>query len=350
MDKQIQQKKLMNPEIASFCREMAMILKSGISSLEGVALLREDAQTQPEKELLEQISRSLEESGRLDTALDETGLFPEYLVRMVQIGEETGTLDEVMELLAAHYDREEAIEHSIRSAVSYPLLMIGMMLVIIIILITKVMPVFDQVFRQLGQEMTGFSRGILLAGKALSRYSAVFVVLLAVLICAGIYLTRTGSGRNKLYAIGSKFAFTRELNDKMSACRFAGGMALTLKSGLTPETGIEFSEKLIEDECFRKKLEACKKDMESGTDIAEALVKANIFTGVYARMTSIAGKAGRMDEVMNKIADQCEEEVDEKLSSMIAVLEPTLVIILSVIVGTILLSVMLPLLGIMSGM
>ncbi len=79
-------------------------------------------------------------------------------------------------------------------------------------------------------------------------------------------------------------------------------------------------------------------------------MKAGIFTGVYARMTSIAGKAGMMDEMMGRIADECEEEVDEKLSSMIAVLEPTLVIILSVIVGTILLSVMLPLLGIMSGL
>ena len=108
---------------------------------------------------------------------------------------------------------------------------------------------------------------------------------------------------------------------------------------------MEFSENLIEDDDFRKKVTECKADMENGTDIAEALVKAGIFTGVYARMTSIAGKAGMMDEMMGRI-----EEVDEKLSSMIAVLEPTLVIILSVIVGTILLSVMLPLLGIMSGL
>ena len=79
--------------------------------------------------------------------------------------------------------------------------------------------------------------------------------------------------------------------------------------------------------------------MENGTDIAEALIKGDVFTGVYARMVSIAGKAGMMDEVMGEIADQCEEEVDENLSSMIAVLEPTLVILLSVIVGTILLSV-----------
>ena len=330
MEKRTQQGKLTNLEIASFCSEMAMILKSGISSLEGVDLLREDAQTKAEKELLDEIYQSVMDTGRLDQALEETKVFPEYLIRMTQIGEETGTLDEVMESLAEHYDREEAIRRSVRSAISYPLLMIGMMLVIIIILMTKVMPVFDQVFRQFGQEMTGFSRGILLAGNALSRYSAVLAVLLAVIVCAGIYFTKTESGRKKLYHIGSGFAFSRELKDKLSACRFAGGMSLALKSGLTPEQG--------------------KADMENGTDIAEALVKAGIFTGVYARMTSIAGKAGMMDEMMGRIADECEEEVDEKLSSMIAVLEPTLVIILSVIVGTILLSVMLPLLGIMSGL
>lgn len=301
MEKRTQQGKLTNLEIASFCSEMAMILKSGISSLEGVDLLREDAQTKAEKELLDEIYQSVMDTGRLDQALEETKVFPEYLIRMTQIGEETGTLDEVMESLAEHYDREEAIRRSVRSAISYPLLMIGMMLVIIIILMTKVMPVFDQVFRQFGQEMTGF-------------------------------------------------AFSRELKDKLSACRFAGGMSLALKSGLTPEQGMEFSENLIEDDDFRKKVAECKADMENGTDIAEALVKAGIFTGVYARMTSIAGKAGMMDEMMGRIADECEEEVDEKLSSMIAVLEPTLVIILSVIVGTILLSVMLPLLGIMSGL
>ena len=335
MEKRTQQGKLTNLEIASFCSEMAMILKSGISSLEGVDLLREDAQTKAEKELLDEIYQSVMNTGRLDQALEETKVFPEYLIRMTQIGEETGTLDEVMESLAEHYDREEAIRRSVRSAISYPLLMIGMMLVIIIILMTKVMPVFDQVFRQFGQEMTGFSRGILLAGNALSRYSAVFAVLLAVIVCAGIYFTKTESGRKKMYHIGS---------------RFAGGMSLALKSGLTPEQGMEFSENLIEDDDFRKKIAECKADMENGTDIAEALVKAGIFTGVYARMTSIAGKAGMMDEMMGRIADECEEEVDEKLSSMIAVLEPTLVIILSVIVGTILLSVMLPLLGIMSGL
>ena len=91
MEKKIQQGRLTNLEIASFCSEMAMILKSGISSLEGVDLLREDAQTQAEQELLEQIYQSVMREGRLDLAIEETKVFPEYMVRMTQIGEETGT-------------------------------------------------------------------------------------------------------------------------------------------------------------------------------------------------------------------------------------------------------------------
>ena len=110
MEKRTQQGKLTNLEIASFCSEMAMILKSGISSLEGVDLLREDAQTKAEKELLNEIYQSVMDTGRLDQALEETKVFPEYLIRMTQIGEETGTLDEVMESLARGSNQEKRPE------------------------------------------------------------------------------------------------------------------------------------------------------------------------------------------------------------------------------------------------
>ena len=102
MEKRTQQGKLTNLEIASFCSEMAMILKSGISSLEGVDLLREDAQTKAEKELLDEIYQSVMDTGRLDQALEETKVFPEYLIRMTQIGEETGPSSD---------DRNDAGDH-----------------------------------------------------------------------------------------------------------------------------------------------------------------------------------------------------------------------------------------------
>ena len=269
---------------------------------------------------------------------------------MTEIGEETGRLDDVMDSLAAHYTREETLSKNIRNSLTYPLIMIIMMLVVIVILITKVMPVFQQVFQQLGTEMTGLSRGILMLGNGLSRYALVFVVLIVAIVIIGIYLTRTEKGRKQLGKLGHVFPFSREITEKSSVCRFAGAMALALKSGLTPERGLEFSQNLIEDEYFREKIKHCADEMEQGTDLSVALVKSKVFTDVYARMTSIAGKSGMMDEVMDQIADRCEDELNDRITSFISVLEPTLVIILSVIVGIILLSVMLPLLGIMAGL
>ena len=181
-------------------------------------------------------------------------------------------------------------------------------------------------------------------GNGLSRYALVFVVLIVAIVIIGIYLTRTEKGRKQLGKLGHVFPFSREITEKSSVCRFAGAMALALKSGL------EFSQNLIEDEYFREKIKHCADEMEQGTDLSVALVKSKVFTDVYARMTSIAGKSGMMDEVMDQIADRCEDELNDRITSFISVLEPTLVIILSVIVGIILLSVMLPLLGIMAGL
>lgn len=350
MSNQAQQKKLSNPEIAAFCGQMAMILKSGISAMEGISLLLEDAQNPAEKELLNNIYDTLTRTGQLHLSLRETDVFPDYLLRMIEIGEETGRLDEVMASLDRHYTREEAVSRSIKNALTYPLIMISMMLLVIIILMTKVMPVFNQVFRQLGREMSGLSKSILHIGNALSRYAFVFIILAVVLILLFVYFTKTKNGQRALLKLGQHFRYSRDIEDKMAACRFAGGMSLALKSGLTPEQGLLFSEHLIQNDAFAQKVNCCKELLSQGTDLSEALRKANVFTGVHSRMAAIAGKAGMMDEVMGQIADQCEEEVDDKITSFISILEPTLVIILSIVVGIILLSVMLPLLGIMSGL
>ena len=145
-------------ELASFCGQIALILKSGISALEGLNIMLEDTFSPEEEPILNALIDSMQETGSLYQALDETKLFPSYMIHMVQIGEETGTLDEVMAALQTHYEREDAVSKSIRSAVTYPMIMTGMMVAVIIVLLVKVMPIFNQVFVQLGSEMTGFSR------------------------------------------------------------------------------------------------------------------------------------------------------------------------------------------------
>lgn len=343
-------KGLSNSETAAFCGQMHMILKSGISAMEGISIMLEDAQTDGERKILESMNEEIMQSGLLAPAMEKAGVFSPYALHMAELGEETGNLDEVMEALQIHYLREESIARSIKSALTYPLVMIGMMALVIVVLITKVMPVFQQVFRQLGREMTGFSRAVLAIGNGLTHYAAFFIALLVVIILFLIYLFKTQSGKNARISFSYRTRIARTIYEKTAACRFAAGMYLGLKSGISPERALEYSFNLIDNPYFRKKIVTCKEMLEQGEDLSHALQETGIFTGVYARMISIAGKAGAMDEAMNEIAAQYEEDVQGQIISFISRLEPTLVIVLSVIVGIILFSVMLPLLGIMSGL
>ena len=125
-------------------------------------------------------------------------------------------------------------------------------------------------------------------------------------------------------------------------------MALTLSSGLNPERSMELVNSLNDDPVFQKKIDQCQSEVDEGNDLSKALFTSGMFTGVYARMASIGSKTGAMDQVMEQIAELYQDDIDTRMSNILAVLEPTLVIFLSLIVGVILLSVMLPLMGIMS--
>ena len=272
------------------------------------------------------------------------------MLHMVQIGEYSGKLDEVMEALSVHYEREAGIAQAIKNAVTYPLIMVFMMLLVILVLVTKVMPIFNQVFRQLGSEMTGLSKAILDFGTAINRYSVVLIVLVALLAVLILYFGKTKSGREKLSSFTSRLGWTKAFTEKLAACRFASGMSLTLSSGMNPEECLNLASKLTNNEEFTKKLETCRETVNNGQDLSHSLLEAGIFSGIYARMVSIGSKTGSLDEIMHEIADKYQDEIDQRFTNMISILEPTLVIVLSVIVGMILLSVMLPLMGIMSGL
>lgn len=350
MKQQALKKQLSNTELSAFCNQMAMILQSGISSTEGITIMLEDANNPEEKAILQTIYDTLSATGSFYEALKETQVFPHYALNMIHIGQQSGKLDDVMNTLCTYYEREENIAQAIKSAVTYPFIMIGMMLLIILVLIVKVLPIFGQVFEQLGREMNGFSESLLHIGNTIGRYSYVFIGIFALAIVLFFYFTRVEKGKHALSTVSSKLPMTRDLNHKIAAGKFAGGMSLTLSSGLTVEESLSMASQLTDSPILKEKIENCQNLITNGAEFSSALSESNIFSGVYARMVSVGFKTGALDEVLEKIANQYESEIDTKIGNTIAILEPTLVAVLSIIVGMILLSVMLPLMGILSGL
>ena len=339
---------LSNEEIASFCNQTAMLFQAGIPPVESLNIMISDAKTSGGKELLTSILNVCLEGEPFYKALKSTGVFPDYVINMLALGEESGNLDVCMLSLANYYEKEINISDSIKGAVTYPLIMIAMMFVVIFVLISKVMPIFNQVFVELGSEMTGFSASLLRLGTSLNRYSVVFLVLLCVLAALYFLSSRTAAGRRVAAHILNTLPLTRRFYESVACERFASGMALTLSSGMDTYSGLDMVSGLVGSQNMQKKIGACKESLQQGSDFPEALASSEIFNNLHSQMVAVGFKSGNIDSVLRKIADSYKKETDRRIQSIISVLEPTLVIILSVIVGLILLSVILPLMGIMA--
>ena len=341
-------KQLSNYEISSFCRQMALLIKAGISPAEGIEILIQDTHDKSAEKLLGQISQVLHSGEKFHIALTMSEAFPDYMIHMVTIGEESGTLDTVMESLAEYYEREEAISSSIKSAISYPLIMLFMMLIVVLVLIIKVLPIFDQVFAQLGTNMSGFSQSLLNVGNLLNRYSFIMIIILVIFAGLFFFFSATAKGKILFKKLLGKFKATKKLMQELESARFASGMVLTLSSGMDTYEGLSLVNKLVESDDMKNKIETCRNLLIDGDSFPEALEKSKIFSSFYSQMVSVGFKTGSMDEAMKQIAKRFETETERKIYSLISVLEPTLVIVLSIVVGMILLSVILPLMGIMT--
>lgn len=343
-------KKLNNIEISSFCAQLAMMVRSGISLLEAVSIMRDDSLQGSGKEILEKIYAGLEMGLPLSETMKDTEVFPDYVLNMTEIGERSGCLDEVLEGLSDHYENEEAITSSIKHSLTYPVVMLFMMMAVVVILIVKVLPVFNDVFKELGGGLTGVSASIMNMGTAMSRYSIVFAVILILLLALLFYIAFTESGRVRFHRFLQSFKPTRGISRKLSCARVAKCLSLCVRSGMELDEGLEIAGRLADNKEVRERVAACREAVSNGEAFEDAAEKSELFTGVYGRMINVGIRSGSADQVFSKIAVQYENDASQKLEGVINVIEPTMVAVLSVIVGMILLSVMLPLMNIMTNM
>ena len=317
-------------ELSNFFGQLGMLIHSGISLTEGLAILHDESQTDTDREIITALLTSMEETGSLTQAMETSGRFPHSSVSYIKTGEETGCLDEILNSLAQHYEQEQEVSEQIRSAVTYPLIMLGMMGIVIVVLLVKVLPVFQQVFQQMGMEMNTLSLGLLKAGSILSNYSGIFLILVVLLVGLILFLSLSEKGHIYLRNTAYHLPVFRDIPLAADYGRLAQGLSLGLKSGLTPDTSLELSAEMVSHPLILKRLEETGHLLEEGTPF------------------SVGFQSGSADEALNQLSVKYREKAVDLISEAISIVEPTIVIILSLLVGLVLLSVMMPLLGILS--
>lgn len=332
---------LPEPELVRILRGFALLLHSGIGVADAAFLLAREEQP-PLKNLLNTLGESLDAGDSLADAM--TDVFPEHTRAMVRIGEETGRLEEALNTLADFYEQRIRTKMQIRSAVSYPAMVLGLMLLVVGVLLVKVLPVFDRVYASLGSRLTGPAAGLLYAGQLLeAALPAIFGILL-ILAAAAMLLRFRPACREKLVSAWQRRYGDRGLARKFNNARFARALAMGLASGLPVETCMTLAEQLLQEiPGAAKRCADCARAMEAGESFGAAMEKAQLLPPSQCRLLQIGHRSGNADRVMERIADTLEEEAQSALEAAISRIEPAMVLVSSLLVGLILLSVMLPL-------
>lgn len=346
MENQKRGKSLPAAEVSVFCQQAAMMLKAGIPLYEGMELLYQNYKDTSYGPAFEKIYQGVQEGGNLYEGVKNAGFFPSYMVHMVEVGETAGELQEVLESLSSYYEREDRMRASIRSAVTYPLLLVVLMTIVVGVLVVRVLPVFAEVFQSLGRGLIGAEGIGLSGGMTVGRTILILAAVLLALVLV-LYILWHAGGRNMLIRVSFSFPPVGRLLDKQAAGRFAEVAAMVLESGYNLEHALTLIPDLISDERNEKRVRKCAEIMEETKDLSIALEKTGLFDPLHRKMIRVGSEAGQMDQVMKKLAGIYDREVEEGIQKLVSWIEPALVGIMTLMIGGILLSVMLPLVSIM---
>ena len=343
-------KGLNSAELSSFCSQVALILSAGLPLYDGMETLAETTKGTQYADLYEAASKGVNETGSLYQALKQDDRWPTYLVEMTGIGEQTGQLESVMNGLSDYYGREDRIRSAVTSAITYPLVLGVMLVLIIAIMLWKVLPVFQRVLNSMGAEMSASGSTLMHLGATIGWVVLVVValVVLAVLVCA--ILMRTSARDGVLNLVRRVFPPVKNLSLKLASSRVASVLSMMLHSGFPTGEAFRLLPSVLSDGEAAEKVQGIRRELDEGAAFADAISHSKLFDGLHDRMIRMGVAAGREDQVMAKIASLYEEQVEDGIDRLVAIIEPTLIALLAVVIGAVLLSVMLPMAGILSSM
>lgn len=335
--------------ISGLCLSLSFLLHAGVGIGDGLALLAQEEETPSLRAVLDEMARQMDDGASLAAALRDSGRFPNYVCGLVEVGERSGRTEEALAALARHYEDRARMERQLRSALLYPAVLLLVMLAVIVVLLARVLPVFNEIYADLGGRLTGVAGGLLALGRVLDQAMPVLCVLLVLVVLFLALFAALPAFRGRVLALWRKSRGDKGVSRQINTARFAQSLSMGLSSGLPLEEALTLSADLLTDvPSAAAKCRDCLARLDEGTPLAQAMSQSGVLPRAQCRLLELGLRSGAGDSAMEQIARQLSEESEMALEEKVGQVEPTLVVITSVLVGLILLSVMLPLMHIMT--
>lgn len=338
-----QSKKIKLKDISLFCKQMSVMLESGIPLNNAVDILEQQATSKNLKSSLKIVSKSLKEGSQLSKAMiDQEGMFPDLLIRMVQAGEKTGKLDEVLEKMSEHYNKELKTSRQIRGAMIYPAVLAFLAVAAVLALLYVVIPSFSGIFEQSGMAMPLPTRIVLAASNFVRSYWYILFGVTGILVFLFLRYRSTEVGRYQLDRLKLWLPVIKGPMQKIVTARFASTLAILTSAGIPLVEAIESAAATTNNAVVIEKMKIANEGLQKGERLTGMITSTGLFPPMMLSMVKIGEESGSLESMLVKTSDYYEEELETAIKQLLSLLEPAMIIVMGVIIGGIVASVMLP--------
>lgn len=339
-------KKVKDKDLAVFCKQFASVLNAGVTIISALEMMSEQLENKTLQRALQEAQAYVQKGGTLADAFKlNPKVFPPIMVNMTAAGEMSGNLEVCFERLTTHFETANALKSKVKSAVTYPIVILIVVIAVVVVLLVGVIPQFVEMFDQLGSELPAATQMLVNLSNFL-QHKGYIVVIAVVAIVFGLKAFGKTEPGSLLYAkIGMKAPLFGNLTVKSAAATFSRTMSTLMASGISLIDAVEQVAKMINNRIIREALLDAKVQISKGVPLSKPLRDCGIFPPMLPQMTRIGEETGNIEDMMDKVADYYEMEVNDATDALTAAMEPMIIVIMGVVVGGIVMAIYSPMLS-----
>ncbi|MEP6768563.1 MAG: type II secretion system F family protein [Acidobacteriota bacterium] len=329
--------------LAVFTRQFSVMIDAGLPLVQCIEILANQQEHKNFQRILLQVRQDVEAGSTLADAMRRhPKAFNNLYVNMIAAGEAGGILDTILQRLSVYIEKSVKLSSQVKSALIYPVAVIVIAMIVVAVILLKVIPTFAALFTSLGAELPFPTRMVIMASNFLARYFVFFLIGIGAFIYLFKRYYATFRGRRVVDGFVLKLPVLGMIMKKIAVARFCRTLATLTSSGVPILEALDITARTSGNAIVEDAIQEVRKAVEGGKTIVEPLRDAGIFPNMVVQMIGVGEQTGALDQMLNKIGDFYEDEVDAAVAGLVKLLEPVMIFILGIIIGGIVIAMYLP--------
>lgn len=332
-------------DLSVFCRQFVSMLRAGVTILDALKMLGDATENKKLKEAINGVRVATEKGDTLSSAVAEyPKVFPELMVNMIAAGEASGSLDVAMDRMATQFERSAKTGAMVKKAMIYPIVVCIVAIVVVIVMLVVVIPSYMEMFKDLGTDLPGITKAVMAASNFIIDKWFILLPIIIAIVVAVMSFSKTDTGKHFFGKIAIKVPAISNLVIKSASAQMARTLSTLLAAGIPLVEAVEIVAQIMTNIYFREALEDAKSEVTIGQPLSRPLETCGLFPPMVYYMTRIGEETGNNEEMLDKLADYYEDEVEMAVAGLMSAMEPAIIVVLAGVVGVILGACMAPML------